>query len=127
MTNDISTVLSGAAALPAATSRPHSPVSSESPAAALPAVAVGKVLPSDAQPAAAKEAELAQVVKDLNSYAQAVQREVQFSIDKDSGQMLIKVIDSKTKELIRQMPTEEALAIDRYLDRDYGLMLRAKA
>lgn len=128
MTYDISTPFSSAPALPAATPRPLSPVSAEPrDSTAASSATTGKVLPPDAQQAAAKEAKLAKVVKELNDYAQTVQREVQFSVDKDSGQILIKVIDSRTKELIRQMPTEEALAINRYLDRAYGVMLHAKA
>lgn len=125
MTNDIRMPLT---APPAAAAPARAPVSATNgDTQPVSAATAGNVLPPDPRQAAAKEAELAKVVKQLNDYAQAVQREVQFSIDKDSGQLLIKVIDSRTKELIRQMPTEEALAIDRYLDRGYGLMLHAKA
>ncbi len=84
----------------------------------------GQSLPPDTQPPAAK---LDQVVKQLNEYAQAINREVQFSIDKDSGRTLIKVVDSKTMEVIRQIPSEEVLSLDRNLARNEGLVFRAKA
>ena len=87
----------------------------------------GNTLPVNAKQLAAVGAKLEQVVKQLNDYAQTVQREVQFNIDKDSGQTLIKVIDSRTKEVIRQIPSEEALAVDRYLAHGNGLVFQAKA
>lgn len=91
------------------------------------ASASGQTLPPDAKQLAANNAKLENVVKHLNDYAQTVQREVQFSIDKDSGQTVVKVIDSKTKDLIRQIPSEEVLSLDRRLAQGDGLVFRAKA
>ncbi len=87
----------------------------------------GKTLPHDVQQLAADSGKLDQVVKHLNDYAQTINREVQFSIDKDSGRTLVKVVDLKTKEVIRQMPSEEVLRLDRYLSRGDGLVFHAKA
>jgi len=50
-------------------------------------------------------------VQELNEYMQVVQRELHFSVDKDSGHTVIKVMDLATKEVIRQIPNEEALNI----------------
>ena len=55
-------------------------------------------------------------VKQLNSYVQSINRNLEFNIDKDSGQTVVKVIDSETDELIRQIPNEEALSIAKQLD-----------
>jgi len=55
-------------------------------------------------------------VKQLNSYAQSINRNLEFNVDTDSGQTVVKVIDSKTDELIRQIPNEEALNIAKQLD-----------
>ena len=41
--------------------------------------------------------------------------ELQFSLDEDSGKMVITVIDPKTEEVIRQLPPEEALQLARTL------------
>lgn len=62
--------------------------------------------------------DLEQAVDTLNGYIQNVQRNLQFSIDKDSGAMVVKVIDSKSEKVIRQMPTEETLRLARHLAED---------
>ena len=59
--------------------------------------------------------DLKQAVSKLNDYVQNVQRNLQFSIDKESGATVVKVIDSKSEKVIRQMPTEETLRLARSL------------
>ena len=59
---------------------------------------------------------LGEVAKDLNDHVQFVNRELQFSVDDDSGRMVIKVLDSTTQEVIRQIPGEEALKFARMLN-----------
>jgi flagellar protein FlaG len=58
---------------------------------------------------------LKQAVSKLNDYVQNVQRNLQFSIDKESGATVVKVIDSKSEKIIRQIPTEETLRLARSL------------
>src|SRR5437016_2994263 len=55
------------------------------------------------------KADLEAAVSHLNTHAQLLQRDLQFSIDENSGQTVIKVIDPETKEVIRQIPAEETL------------------
>jgi flagellar protein FlaG len=62
--------------------------------------------------------DLEQAVDTLNGYIQNVQRNLQFSIDKDSGTMVVKVIDANSEKVIRQMPTEETLRLARHLAED---------
>jgi flagellar protein FlaG len=45
---------------------------------------------------------------------------LQFSIDEDSKDIVVKVIDQSTKEVVRQIPTEEALEIAKSLDKMRG-------
>ena len=59
--------------------------------------------------------DLKQAVSKLNDYVQNVQRNLQFSIDKESGATVVKVIDSKSEKVIRQIPTEETLRLARSL------------
>ncbi len=66
---------------------------------------------------------LDKVVQDINEKMQTVQRELHFSIDKDSGRTVIKVIDMETKKVIRQIPNEEALNFARRLDEGSELEL----
>ncbi len=50
---------------------------------------------------------LDEMVKDLNGLANAVQRQLQFSIDEDNGEVVVKVVDTETKAVIREIPSEE--------------------
>lgn len=59
--------------------------------------------------------DLQQAVSKLNDYVQNIQRDLQFSIDEESGAMVVKVIDSKSDKVIRQIPTEETLRLARSL------------
>jgi len=88
----------------------------------------GKVLPPEAGQEPAKGAALADAVSELNDYVQTIQRDLEFSIDHDSGRTIIKVIDSKNNEVIRQIPSEEALSLARRLDQlGGGSILKVKA
>jgi flagellar protein FlaG len=63
---------------------------------------------------AAKESDdLKQAVSQLNDFVQTMQRNLQFSVDKDSGIMVVKVVDAKSEKVIRQMPSEEAIKLAR--------------
>ena len=79
-----------------------------------------KVESADATPVAeATESKnpdgLQQAVGQLNDYVQTMQRDLQFSIDKESGVMVVKVIDTNSEKVIRQIPAEETLRLARSL------------
>ena len=57
------------------------------------------------------ERDLQQAVTQLNGFAQTIQRNLHFSIDKESGILVTKVIDSKSGNVIRQIPNEETVAL----------------
>ena len=59
--------------------------------------------------------EMTKAVTKLNDYVQNVQRNLQFSIDNDSGVMVVKVIEANTDKVIRQIPNEETLRLARNL------------
>jgi flagellar protein FlaG len=56
-----------------------------------------------------------QAVTSLNSSIQSVQRNLQFSVDKDLDQIVINVTDKETDEIVRQIPSEEVLDLARNL------------
>jgi flagellar protein FlaG len=60
--------------------------------------------------------QLSAAVSKLNDYVQNVQRTLNFSIDKDTGVTVVKVFDSETKELVRQIPAEETLKMAASID-----------
>jgi len=56
------------------------------------------------------EQEVSQSVKELNTSNQLVSRNLEFHIDKGSGRTVITVRDSKSKEVIRQIPSDMGFA-----------------
>ena len=52
---------------------------------------------------------------------------LRFSVDNGSGRTIVTVVDTDTKEVIRQIPTEEVMEISRALDRMQGMLLNSKA
>jgi flagellar protein FlaG len=62
-------------------------------------------------------------VQDINEHIQAAHRELLFSVDEDSGRTVIKVMDMNTKEVIRQIPNEEALKFARMIEEGADLEL----
>ncbi|MRW84723.1 flagellar biosynthesis protein FlaG [Pseudoduganella sp. FT26W] len=53
--------------------------------------------------------------------------EVKFSIDDASGLSVVKVIDTETKKVIRQFPSEQSLEISKNLHSLKGLLIDSKA
>lgn len=88
----------------------------------------GKSLPAAAASEPADPAKLANAVSELNQYVQSIQRDLEFSVDDQSGRTIIKVVDSQSKEVIRQIPPEEVLNLVRKLElATDGTILQAKA
>ena len=78
----------------------------------------GKALPPESEKVSQEELELA--VVDLNNHMQNVQRDLLFSVDDSSGRTVVQVVNSTTAEVIRQMPTEEALRISQRIKEQSG-------
>jgi len=76
----------------------------------------GKELPPEKQQTQeVTTEELQQVVSQLNDHVQMIQRDLHFSVDDASGKTVIRVVNSETDELVRQIPSEEVLQISRSL------------
>lgn len=71
--------------------------------------------------------ELDSAVKTTNKFLQALAQNLQFSIDKDTEKVVVKLVDVSTKEVVKQIPPEEMLAIAKALDKLQGLLIREKA
>jgi len=74
----------------------------------------------------ASRAKVEEAVTQIAKFVSQTQSEISFSVDKDSGIDVVKVIDSRTKDVIRQIPTEEVIAIAQALDKLQGLFVRDK-
>lgn len=75
----------------------------------------GKELPPQAGQQSVNSAKLEEAVSQINSFVQSVQRDLSFSMDEASGRTVIKVMDSESGKLVRQIPSEEVLALASYL------------
>lgn len=68
-----------------------------------------------------------EAVKQLNNAMKTMSQGLEFSVDQDAHKVVVKVVDQQTKEVLRQVPSEEALEIAKALDRVQGLLIRQKA
>lgn len=74
------------------------------------------------------DAKLQESLDNVNRLLQQANIDLQFSIDKESQRTVVKLVDSKTGEIIRQYPSEAALAISRSIGRiQNGMLLDQKA
>ena len=94
-----------------------------------PAVAADKVAAAtiSVNPQAVPQQSLDKAVEEINRFLRQANTSVEFSVDQDSGRTLVQVIDSDTKDVIRQFPSKEALSLSHELDKLQGLLLREKA
>jgi len=51
----------------------------------------------------------------LNDFLKQEHRSLEFSVDQASGRVVIRITDTETNQLIRQIPPEEVLAMVRHL------------
>lgn len=83
--------------------------------------------PSDVTPTVASEEGLKSAVAELRSIVQQVQRNLDFSIDKSTGDVVVKVIDGESGKVVRQFPSEELLRLSEQLEDMRSLMQGTKA
>ena len=76
---------------------------------------------STAQPS---REQVLQAVEEVRAAIEPVAQNLLFSIDDDTGRTVIKIIDSSNDEVIRQIPSEEMLAISKALDKLQGLLIK---
>jgi len=97
------------------------------PATALTRSGFGSAPAATPQVKRSTEADVANAVDTLNSFAATTAAALNFSTDKESGKTIVKVVDTATDQLIRQIPSEEAIAISHSIDKMQGLLVNQKA
>ena len=80
----------------------------------------GEALPAARAAIAAQDLERA--MRKLNATMAAAQRNLSFRVDEGSGRTVITVVDAATHEVIRQIPSEEVLALSQVLEAASGLL-----
>ena len=97
------------------------PVVTRTADTAAPAVAVsaGAAVPDESQ--------LKRAVDSANAAIKDISSDLEFTADPSSGKTVVRVIDRSTKQVIRQIPSEEMLTIARAIERVQGILIRHKA
>lgn len=73
-------------------------------------------------------AQLQRLIVSMNKAIQQSNSNLEFTIDKDSEKILVKLIDTSTGEVIRQIPSDEVLAIAQSIEQmQQGLLLNKNA
>lgn len=102
----------------------RTPVSSDASVAAgtarAPATAVETANAVKGSAAVPSLEQVNEAVSQLNKSAQAKSQGLEFSIDSDTKRTVVKVVDQSTKEVLRQIPTPEALEIAKALEAKSG-------
>ncbi|MGC5700260.1 flagellar protein FlaG [Pseudomonas sp. NFXW11] len=108
--------------------RPATPVADkpvEKPREEVPAVsAVSKQ--ESRKEAQAEQEKVKMAVQEIEKFVQSVKRNLEFSIDEPSGQVVVKVIASDSGEVVRQIPNEEVLRLANSLNDASSLLFSAK-
>jgi flagellar protein FlaG len=114
----------------AASPRPASPASPDAVSTPAPLSATLNVVKPEQEADSARSTaqpsreQLDQAMQQMQNALPPVARNLQFSIDEETGRTVVKVIDPSTKEVIRQMPSEELLSIAKALDSMRGLLIK---
>jgi len=71
--------------------------------------------------------ELQSAVDEMNRKAQDLRRSVRFSVDRELNMTVVKVVDPRTDEVVRQIPAEEFIDIAKALRESRSLIFDAEA
>jgi flagellar protein FlaG len=77
--------------------------------------------------AATAQSQVGQALQSINKALQKLSSNLEFTVDEDSNRTIVKVMDTQTQEIIRQMPSVEAIEISKALDKLQGLLVKQKA
>ncbi|OAG28133.1 flagellar protein FlaG [Thermodesulfatator autotrophicus] len=67
-----------------------------------------------------------EMVKTIQKELEQLNVRLVFSVDKDTDELVVKVIDPQTEEVIRQIPPQELLEIRKKLDELVGILFDAR-
>jgi flagellar protein FlaG len=73
------------------------------------------------------EVDLQAAVVEMNDFVQAVNRDIDFNLDDESGEVVVNIMDRETGNIIRQIPSEEALRLAESLSEARSLLFKTEA
>jgi len=79
------------------------------------------------QKAEANRQELEDAVKQVNNFLKPINSSIEFNLDDDTGRTIVRIVELESKDVIRQIPSEEMLSIAKAIDKIKGLLIHQKA
>lgn len=89
--------------------------------------AIEQTVEQDATENEQNPSKLTQVATELSDMMSMMRKGLAFKVDENSGQAVVTVLDKDTGDVIRQMPSEEALALAEKLSEVTGLLMKTEA
>lgn len=86
-----------------------------------------QVQDSKSQNSTAYEHKVKEAVDVANRFMNALSQNLEFSVDKDTDKIVVKVVDTATNEVVKQFPSQEMLDIAKALDRLQGVLHKTEA
>ncbi len=121
--------------VPAGALTPMAPATMARPASQAPAVVAMAAQPAQAAQIARGTAaaqgpspdELRAAVDEANQEPSIAASNLSFSIDQDLRRVVVKLVDSSTQDVIRQIPSEDFMRISKALQQMQGVFVREQA
>lgn len=107
---------------------PSAPPSTNTPTPSLPPEA-GRSSFGEVREAASSEppVDVGEAVERIRTQVQSLQRNLDFSVDDSTGQVVVQVVDGDSGKVVRQIPSEDILRLAERLDEMRSLLFEAKA
>jgi flagellar protein FlaG len=123
----VSAHTSGYAGVGAPQAKAEAPQPQAAAAPAVPNDGVRVSAPESAKKTSISDTEIKHALEAINRFLNPANGNIEFSQDADTGKSLVKIVDTQTQTVLRQIPTKEALEIAKQLDRLQGLLVREQA
>jgi len=88
---------------------------------------LSSALPKEAEQSGDKQKDVGDAVERIRTQMQSLQRNLNFSVDDSTGDVVIQVLDGDSGKIVRQIPSEEVLRVSERLDEMRSLLFEAKA
>lgn len=87
----------------------------------------GQAMPPTKESSQPSSQQLEKAAENMNKHVQNLKRDLHFSVDEDTGETVIRVVDSESQKTIRTIPSDEFLSMQQQFNQSVGLLLNASA
>lgn len=87
----------------------------------------GQLMPPAKESNQPSNQQLEKAADNMNKHVQNLKRDLHFSVDEDTGETIIRVVDSESQKTIRTIPSDEFLSVSQQLNQSVGVLLNAEA